>query len=102
MICEKCAKRGKNCECVPYDVECDNNFEEISKIKMMYIVTAIRDVEEATGVEIAGVFDSEPKANAARNEVAEWLSNDGYEDFEVYVLPIEKNMLKWYDINKYI
>ena len=69
---------------------------------MMYIVTAIKNVEEATGVEIAGVFDSEEKANDARNDVAAWLSNDGYEDFEVYVYPIEKNMLKWYDINKYI
>ena len=60
------------------------------------------DYNEGAGVEVAGVFDSEPKANEARNEVAEWLSNDGYEDFEVYVLPIEKNMLKWYDIEKYM
>jgi hypothetical protein len=27
IICEKCANFS-NCECVPYDVECDNNFKE--------------------------------------------------------------------------
>lgn len=26
IICERCVKH--NCECVPYDVECDENFEE--------------------------------------------------------------------------
>jgi hypothetical protein len=27
IICEKCANFS-NCECVPYDVECDENFKE--------------------------------------------------------------------------
>lgn len=36
MICEKCSRC--NCECVPYDVECDKNFKEkktIGEIKEM-------------------------------------------------------------------
>ena len=28
LICEKCTKFRNGCECVPYDVECDENFEE--------------------------------------------------------------------------
>ena len=27
IICERCNKFCKGCECVPYDVECDENFE---------------------------------------------------------------------------
>ena len=28
LICERCTKFYNGCECVPYDVECDENFEE--------------------------------------------------------------------------
>ncbi len=28
IICERCKKFCNGCECVPYDVECDENFEE--------------------------------------------------------------------------
>ena len=28
LICERCAKFCNGCECVPYDVECDENFKE--------------------------------------------------------------------------
>lgn len=28
LICEKCTKFRNGCECIPYDVECDENFEE--------------------------------------------------------------------------
>jgi len=27
IICERCKKFCNGCECVPYDVECDENFE---------------------------------------------------------------------------
>ena len=27
FICERCTKFGNVCECVPYDVDCDENFE---------------------------------------------------------------------------
>lgn len=67
----------------------------------MYIVSAVKDIyEEETGVEVAGVFDSEAKAYDAKVEVENWLINEGFEDFKVFVLPVEVNMLKWYDIEK--
>lgn len=35
MMCEKCIKNG-NCEYVPYDVDCDNNYEEkLTREEMM-------------------------------------------------------------------
>lgn len=38
IICERCKKFCNGCECVPYDVECDENFKEketIETIKKM-------------------------------------------------------------------
>ena len=68
----------------------------------MYIVTARRDINNSNGVEVAGVFDSEVKANDARNKVLKWMEDNEYEDYEVFVTPIIVNQLNWYDIEENI
>ena len=47
IICEKCANFS-NCECVPYDVECDNNFKEkvgVNDISDAQIIKALQKVK---------------------------------------------------------
>ena len=70
---------------------------------MMYLVTAIRDIySEGKGVEVAGIFDTEEKAYSAKAAVEKWMQDDEYEDYEIFVSPIEVNYLSWYEIEKYI
>lgn len=68
----------------------------------MYLVTAIRDIydDENTGVEVAGIFDTEEKAHIAKEVVTKWLENQSYEDFKVWVTSPKTNRLAWYEIDK--
>ena len=67
----------------------------------MYIVTAIRDTSDSEyGVEIAGIFDDENKAYAAKEEIETWMEENEYENYEVFVTPMNINCIKWYDIDK--
>lgn len=67
---------------------------------MMYMVTAIRDIHEANGVEVAGIFDTEEKAYEAKAKVVEWMEENKYEDYEVFVNPIGVNHIGWYEVEE--
>lgn len=41
IICERCANR-QNCECTPYDVECDTRFKDVKETNKL-----IRDTFDA-------------------------------------------------------
>lgn len=70
---------------------------------MMYMVTVVKDIYDANGgVEIAGIFDTEEKAWKAKAMVVEWLENEEYEDYEVFVHRQEVNNLTWYEIEENI
>ena len=69
---------------------------------MMYIVTAIRDVDETNNVEVAGVFDTPEKAYEAMEIVREWMENNEYDNYEVFVHPTKINYLAWYEIEQNI
>lgn len=66
----------------------------------MYIVTAIRDVFDFAGVEVAGIFETEEKAIEAKQQVKQWMKDNEHENSEVFATPIEANKLTWYDIDK--
>lgn len=68
----------------------------------MYLVTAIRDIDEATNVEVAGIFNTPEKAFEAREKVAKWMEQQKYENYEVFVNFVEVNHLDWYEIEQYI
>lgn len=67
---------------------------------MMYMVTAIRDTYEANGVEVAGIFDTEKKAYEAKAKVVKWMEDNDYEDYEVFVSPMDINCIKWYEVEE--
>lgn len=67
---------------------------------MMYIVTAIRETDDATNVEVAGIFDTPEKAFEAREKVAEWMEQNEYDNYEVFIQPTKVNHLAWYDIEE--
>ena len=70
---------------------------------MMYMVTVVKDIYDTNGgVEIAGIFDMEEKAWKAKARVVEWLENEEYEDYEVFVYRQEINNLTWYEIEENI
>jgi hypothetical protein len=67
---------------------------------IMYLVTAVRDIYEETGVEVAGVFDTEAKAYEAKARVEEWMKDNEWDDCEVFVSRVEVNRLEWYEIEE--
>ena len=67
---------------------------------MMYMVTAIRDIYETNGVEVVGIFDTEEKAYEAKTKVEEWMEEEEYEDYEVFVTPIKVNHIEYYEIEE--
>lgn len=67
---------------------------------MMYMVTAIRDTYETNGVEVAGIFDTEEKAYEAKAKVVEWMEENEYEDYEVFVSPMSVNRIAWYEVEE--
>lgn len=67
---------------------------------MMYMVTAIRDTYEANGVEVAGIFDTEEKAYEAKAKVVEWMEENEYEDYEVFVSLMSVNHITWYEVEE--
>ena len=70
---------------------------------MRYLVTAIRDIYSGeTGVEVAGIFDTEEKAYDAKVKVENWMQDNEYVDYKIFVSPIEANYLRWYEIEEYI
>lgn len=76
---------------------------ERSPTKMLYMVTALRDVYlRESGVEIAGVFDSIDKAISAKVAVEKWMQDNGYEDYDIMVNSVDLNRLEWYEIEKLI
>lgn len=66
----------------------------------MYIVTAIRDIDETTGVEIAGIFDSEDKAYKAKAKVESWMEENGFDNCEVFVNEMTVNRVNWYELEQ--
>ena len=72
----------------------------------MFGVTVIKDInvddDYQTGVEFAGIFDSEEKANEAKSIVEKWLKEYGYDSGEVFVFKCEINRIGWYEIDKVI
>lgn len=70
---------------------------------MMYVVTAVKDVYETDGgVEVAGVFDTEEKAEEAKASVRQYLFEEGFYDCKVFILPCEVNYLTWYGLEERI
>ena len=69
---------------------------------MLYIVTAIRDIDDTNNVEVAGVFDTLAKAYEARERVMEWMKNNECDNYTVFVQPTETNHLAWYEIEENI
>lgn len=69
---------------------------------MMYMVTAKRHYYDFEGVEVAGVFDTEEKANEAKDKVEQWMKEEGYGNSIVYICPCEMNWLKWYNLEEQI
>lgn len=67
---------------------------------MMYIVTAIRDVYESNGVEVAGIFDTEEKAYKAKEKVEKWMEDNECEYYEVFVSNTKINHIAWYEIEE--
>ena len=67
---------------------------------MMYMVTAIRDTYEANWVEVAGIFDTEEKAYEAKAKVVEWMEENEYEDYEVFVSLMSVNHITWYEVEE--
>lgn len=69
----------------------------------MYLVTAVRDIYEASyngGVEVVGIFDTEEKAFKAKARVAKWMEEEEYEDYEVFVSSMNVNRIEWYDVEE--
>lgn len=70
----------------------------------MFCVTVVKDMnvddDYQSGIEFAGVFDSEEKANAAKLMVEKWLKEYGYDDGVVYIHPCELNRVGWYEIDQ--
>ena len=67
---------------------------------MMYIVTAIREIDDTTNVEVAGIFDTPEKAFEARTKVADWMEENEYDNYEVFIQPTKVNHLAWYEIEE--
>lgn len=70
---------------------------------MMYIVTVVKDIYEAeynSGVEVAGVFDDVEKAYEAKVKVENWLKENEYEDWEIFISPVAANHISWYEIEE--
>ena len=65
---------------------------------MMYMVTAKRHYYDFEGVEVAGIFDTEEKANKAKEKVEKWMEEMECVNSKVYVYPCEVNRLAWYDV----
>lgn len=66
---------------------------------MLYIVNAIRDCDiNETGVEVAGIFDTREKASMAKRMVEDWMEENEYDNYEVFIYPTNVNHLAWYDI----
>ena len=67
---------------------------------MMYLVTVIR--EQETGVEVAGIFDTEEKANEAKKKIRKWMHDNECDDYVIYVISCEVNRLAWYEVEEHI
>lgn len=67
---------------------------------MMYMVTAICNIYETNGVEVAGVFDDAEKAYEAKLKVEKWMEENEYEDYEVFVSHVAVNHIAWYEIEE--
>ena len=66
----------------------------------MYIVMAIREIDDTTNVEVAGIFNAPEKAFEAREKVAEWMEQNEYDNYEVFIQPTKINHLTWYEIEE--
>lgn len=67
---------------------------------MMYMVTAKRHYYDFEGVEIAGIFDTEEKANKAKEMVEKWMAEECLYNSKVYIQPCELNRLNWHELNE--
>ena len=77
------------------------NMKEVKEdLTMMYIVTAIREIDDTTNVEVAGIFDTSEKAYEAQRIVSDWMEQNEYNNYEVFVQPTNVNHISWYDIKK--
>jgi hypothetical protein len=62
------------------------------------MVTAVRDIYEETGVEVAGIFDTEEKAYEAKARVEKWMKDNDWDDCAVFVNHMETNRIAWYEV----
>lgn len=69
---------------------------------MVYIVTAIKELSDTNTVEVAGVFDTLPKAFKAQAMVEKWMVDNEYDNYEVFVCDANMNHLCWYEIEENI
>lgn len=93
-------------ETIPRSITVRSEPSEEESSKVLHIVTAIKDIDMAmeaeSGVEVAGVFDSEEKAKEAKAVVEQWIADKGFSDSVVFSAPINVNQLNWYDIKRII
>lgn len=70
----------------------------------VWLVSVVKDIyEEGAGVEIAGIFTTEEKAYEAKAKVIDWLDEEEYEDYEVFVKEYdssELDVLNWYELEE--
>lgn len=73
-------------------------------MESVWLVSVIKDVYEAEcGIEIAGIFTTKEKAYEAKAKITEYLEDEEYEDYDIFVIEYdskELDMLRWYEINE--
>ncbi len=67
----------------------------------MFIVTAIKDKYDDVGLEIVGVFNDSDKAYKAKEMVENWMQENEFEDYEVFINnAYDMNQIRWYGIEE--
>jgi hypothetical protein len=60
----------------------------------MYLVTVMHGESHT---DIAGIFDTEEKANEAMGKISSWMTNHECDDYAIYIIPCEVNHLAFYN-----
>lgn len=78
--------------------------DDTKSLKSLYVVSAVMnkdnesDEPDSSGVQIAGLFSTQGKADKARGIVEEWMEREGFDDSAVFVSQMKIDKLGWYDI----
>ena len=60
---------------------------------MMYITIAFKDeFDSKCGIEIVGVFTHYTKAKVAKDKVEDWMIENGYDDYKVFIYKADLNL----------